>query len=64
MTASPRALRARPAWRAFIHARHQLNASLNQHLLWDSGLSEADYEILAVLITSRTFIPLQPPSLT
>jgi len=37
------------AWRAFMHARHQLNAYLNQHLLHDSGLSEADYEILAVL---------------
>src|SRR5215472_5796090 len=37
------------AWRAFMRARHQLNASLNQHLLQDSGLSEADYEILAVL---------------
>ena len=37
------------AWRAFMHARHQLNACLNQHLLQDSGLSDADYEILAVL---------------
>jgi DNA-binding MarR family transcriptional regulator len=37
------------AWRAFLHAHHQLNACLNQHLLHDSGLSEADYEILAVL---------------
>jgi DNA-binding MarR family transcriptional regulator len=37
------------AWRAFMHARHQLNARLNQQLLQDSGLSEADYEILAVL---------------
>ena len=37
------------AWRAFMHARHQLNAFLNQHLLQDSGLSDADYEILAVL---------------
>jgi len=37
------------AWRAFMHARHQLNARLNQHLLQDSGLSGADYEILAVL---------------
>lgn len=37
------------AWRAFMHARHQLNASLNQHLLRESGLSDADYEILAVL---------------
>jgi len=37
------------AWRAFLHARDQLNAYLNQHLLQDSGLSGADYEILAVL---------------
>src|SRR5215469_15839109 len=37
------------AWRAFMHARHQLNAYLNQHLLQDSGLSDAEYEILAVL---------------
>jgi len=37
------------AWRAFMHARHRLNAALNQQLLQDSGLSEADYEILAVL---------------
>jgi DNA-binding MarR family transcriptional regulator len=37
------------AWRAFMHARHQLNTLLNQHLLQDSGLSDADYEILAVL---------------
>src|SRR5215471_8053633 len=37
------------AWRAFMHARHRLNSYLNQHLLQDSGLTEADYEILAVL---------------
>ncbi|HEV2259054.1 MAG TPA: MarR family winged helix-turn-helix transcriptional regulator [Streptosporangiaceae bacterium] len=37
------------AWRAFMHARDQLNTYLNQHLLQDSGLSGADYEILAVL---------------
>jgi DNA-binding MarR family transcriptional regulator len=37
------------AWRAFMHARHQLNARLNQQLLRDSGLSDAEYEILAVL---------------
>jgi DNA-binding MarR family transcriptional regulator len=37
------------AWRAFMHARHRVNAYLNQQLLRDSGLSEADYEILAVL---------------
>jgi DNA-binding MarR family transcriptional regulator len=42
-------LREDRAWRAFMHARHQLNAFLNQHLLRDSGLSETDYEILAVL---------------
>jgi DNA-binding MarR family transcriptional regulator len=42
------------AWRAFMHARHQLNARLNQHLLQDSGLSEADYEILAVLSEHAT----------
>ena len=37
------------AWRAFMHARDQLNAHLNQQLLQDAGLSGADYEILAVL---------------
>jgi DNA-binding MarR family transcriptional regulator len=37
------------AWRAFRHAHHRLAARLNQHLLQDSGLTEADYEILAVL---------------
>jgi DNA-binding MarR family transcriptional regulator len=37
------------AWRAFMHARHRLNARLNQHLVQDSGLSDADYEVLAVL---------------
>jgi DNA-binding MarR family transcriptional regulator len=37
------------AWRAFMHARHRLAVRLNQLLLQDSGLTEADYEILAVL---------------
>src|SRR5215510_8848328 len=37
------------AWRAFMHAHHQLALRLRQRLLQDSGLSEADYEILAVL---------------
>jgi DNA-binding MarR family transcriptional regulator len=37
------------AWRAFMHARHRLALRLRQHLLQDSGLTEADYEILAVL---------------
>jgi DNA-binding MarR family transcriptional regulator len=37
------------AWRAFMHAHHQLTVCLNRLLLQDSGLSGADYEILAVL---------------
>src|ERR1022692_2637036 len=37
------------AWRAFMHAHDQLAARLHRHLLQDSGLTEADYEILAVL---------------
>src|SRR5262249_33573148 len=37
------------AWRAFMHARDQLNAYLNQHLLQDSGRSGADSETLAAL---------------
>ncbi len=37
------------AWRSFKHAHHQLAIRLNQHLLQDSGLTGADYEILAVL---------------
>lgn len=37
------------AWRAFFHAHHRLAVRLNQLLLRDSGLSTADYEVLAVL---------------
>ena len=37
------------AWRAFRHASHRLSLRLQQHLLQDSGLSGADYEVLAVL---------------
>jgi DNA-binding MarR family transcriptional regulator len=37
------------AWRAFMHAHHQLTVRLNRLLLQDSGLTQADYEILAVL---------------
>jgi DNA-binding MarR family transcriptional regulator len=37
------------AWRSFMHAHHQLTLRLRRHLLQDSRLSEADYEILAVL---------------
>lgn len=36
------------AWRAFQHAHHQLELHLNRRL-HDSGLSGADYEVLAVL---------------
>jgi DNA-binding MarR family transcriptional regulator len=36
------------AWRAFMHSHHQLVAHLNRGLQ-ESGLSGADYEILAVL---------------
>jgi DNA-binding MarR family transcriptional regulator len=37
------------AWRSFMHAHQQLTLRLRRHLLQDSRLSEADYEILAVL---------------
>ena len=37
------------AWRSFMHAHHQLDLRLRRHLLQDSRLSGADYEILAVL---------------
>jgi len=37
------------AWRAFVHAHHRLSVRLNQLLIQDSGLTKADYEILAVL---------------
>ena len=36
------------AWRAFMHAHHQLVAHLSRGLQ-ESGLSGADYEVLAVL---------------
>src|SRR5262249_11654038 len=35
-------------WRAFMHAHHQLEVHLNRGLQ-ESGLSGADYEVLAVL---------------
>ncbi|MGH9082238.1 MAG: MarR family winged helix-turn-helix transcriptional regulator [Acidimicrobiales bacterium] len=37
------------AWRAFRHAGHRLSVRLQRHLLEDSGLTEADYQVLAVL---------------
>jgi DNA-binding MarR family transcriptional regulator len=51
MTAEPNWLDPREdrAWRAFMHAHHQLGVRLQRHLLQDSGLTQADYEVLAVL---------------
>ena len=51
MPAEPKWLDPREdrAWRAFMHAHHQLGVRLNRLLLQDSGLTGADYEILAVL---------------
>ena len=51
MTAEPKWLDRREdrAWRAFKHAHHRLDARLQRHLLQDSGLTLADYEVLAVL---------------
>ena len=37
------------AWRAFRHAYRQLSLRLHRHLLQDSGLTEADYVVLAAL---------------
>ena len=37
------------AWRSFMNAHHRLGVRLNQLLLQDSGLTLADYEVLAVL---------------
>ena len=37
------------AWRAFMHAQRQLSLRLHRHLLQDSGLTDADYVILAAL---------------
>jgi DNA-binding MarR family transcriptional regulator len=37
------------AWRAFVHAGHQLSVRLNRHLFQDSGLTDGDYPVLSVL---------------
>jgi DNA-binding MarR family transcriptional regulator len=37
------------AWRAYRHADRQLSLRLHRHLLQDSGLTQADYVILAAL---------------
>jgi DNA-binding MarR family transcriptional regulator len=42
------------AWRAFVHAHHRLTVRLNQLLIQESGLTQADYEILAVLSGNPT----------
>jgi DNA-binding MarR family transcriptional regulator len=51
MSTEPRWLSSREdrAWRAFKHAGYQLDVRLNRHLLQDSRLTQADYEVLAVL---------------
>ena len=51
MPAEPKWLDAREdrAWRAFIHAHHQLSVRLNRLLFQDSGVTDADYKVLAVL---------------
>jgi DNA-binding MarR family transcriptional regulator len=41
--------RERTAWRAFYELQELLRARLEQHLQADSGLSHADYTVLAVL---------------
>ena len=51
MAAEPRWLDAREdrAWRVYRHAQEQLDSRLRRQLLQDSGLSEAEFRILAML---------------
>ena len=42
------------AWRAFIHAHHQLSVRLNRLLVQNSGMTDADYKVLAVLSENPT----------
>ena len=51
MPAKPKWLDSREdrAWRTFIHAHHQLSVRLNRLLFQDSGMTDADYKVLAVL---------------
>jgi DNA-binding MarR family transcriptional regulator len=42
------------AWRAFRHANHRLAVRLNRQLLRDSGLTLADYQVLAALSEHST----------
>jgi DNA-binding MarR family transcriptional regulator len=56
MPTDPRWLDAREdrAWRAFKHAGYQLDHRLSRHLLQDSDLTQADYEVLAVLSAQQS----------
>ncbi|MGH3282493.1 MAG: MarR family winged helix-turn-helix transcriptional regulator [Trebonia sp.] len=56
MPTEPRWLSPREdrAWRAFKHAGYQLDVRLTRHLLQDSRLTQADYEVLAVLSAQPT----------
>ena len=42
------------AWRAFRHSNNQLSLRLNLHLVQDSELTMADYEVLAALSAEPT----------
>ncbi len=56
MPTEPRWLNRREdrAWRAFKRASYLLDVRLSRHLLQDSRLTQADYEVLAVLSEHRT----------
>lgn len=56
MSTEPQWLDAREnrAWRAFKHAGHRLDVRLNRDLFRESGLTQADYEVLAVLSENST----------
>src|SRR6188472_426079 len=45
--------REQTAWRAFYDLQEVLRGRLEQHLQADSGLSHADYTVLAVLSEAR-----------
>ncbi|MEZ0112013.1 DNA-binding MarR family transcriptional regulator [Catenulispora sp. EB89] len=51
MTAEPKWLDTREehAWRTFLHTHHELMLRLQRHMLADSGLIPAEYEVLVVL---------------
>jgi DNA-binding MarR family transcriptional regulator len=51
VSAEPKWLDSREnhAWRGYIHAHHRLFLRLNRHLIQDFGMTDADYQVLAVL---------------